>query len=236
MWRRTTRLSPVFSGSKLPVLNQAANGMRIWQMFSAEIQSPVEGGASSRETTPFVTFVLGGPGSGKGTQCKEIAKKFGFTHISAGDLLRELVSSKSEHDAMISRIINEGKIVPSEVTVKLLQKAIVSSENDKFLIDGFPRNEENRLQYERIIGAEPNMVLFFDCPEEVMVKRLLNRNQGRTDDNRETIMKRLKVFSAVSLPVIDYYYKRGKLYKIDGTGTEDEVFRRVCGIFAALKF
>lgn len=54
--------------------------------------------------------------------------------------------------AMISKIINEGKIVPSEVTVELLQKAIVSSENDKFLIDGFPRNEENRLQYERIVS------------------------------------------------------------------------------------
>lgn len=230
-----TCLSPVLSGSQLPVLNQVAYGLRIWQMFSTEIQSPVEGGASSRETTPFVTFVLGGPGSGKGTQCKEIAKNFGFTHISAGDLLREQISSKSENDTMISKIINEGKIVPSEVTVKLLQKAIVSSGNDKFLIDGFPRNEENRLTYERIIRAEPNIVIFIDCPEEEMVKRLLNRNQGRTDDNRETIMKRLKVFSAASLPVIDYYCKRGKVYKIDGTGTADEVFQRVCRVFAALK-
>ncbi|KAI5654309.1 hypothetical protein M9H77_31496 [Catharanthus roseus] len=137
---------------------------------------------------------------------------------------------------MISKIIKEGRIVPSEVTVKLLQKAIASSQNDKFLIDGFPRNEENRLSYERTIGAEPNIVIFLDCPEEEMVKRVLNRNQGRIDDKNETIIKRIEVFRAVSLPVIDYYSKKGKLYKIDGTGTVDEVFERVSRVFAALKF
>ncbi|KAJ6339316.1 hypothetical protein OIU77_007305 [Salix suchowensis] len=88
-----------------------------------------------------------------------------------------------------------------------------SSDSNKFLIDGFPRTEENRIAFEKFTGLEPNVVLFFDCPEEEMVKRVLNRNEGRVDDNIDTVKKRLKVFEILNLPVIDYYSKRGKLHK-----------------------
>ncbi|KAF2311728.1 hypothetical protein GH714_026424 [Hevea brasiliensis] len=132
---------------------------------------------------------------------------------------------------MILNTIKEGKIVPSEVTVKLIKKEMESSENYKFLIDGFPRSEENRIAFERIIGAEPNVVLFFDCPEEEMVKRVLNRNEGRVDDNIDTIKKRLKVFSSLNLPVIGYYSKRGKLRTINAVGTVDEIFEQVRAVF-----
>ncbi|CDP05314.1 unnamed protein product [Coffea canephora] len=235
MWRRTTWLPPLFSSSKRSLVNQiqGAYGLRIWRTMSSEIQKPEEDGTFPRGITPFITFVLGGPGSGKGTQCARIVENFGFTHLSAGDLLRQEISSNSENGAMILNTIKDGKIVPSEVTVKLIQKAIESSESHKFLIDGFPRTEENRLTYERIIGAEPNIVLFFDCPPEEMVKRVLNRRQGRVDDNANTVKERLKIFRALSLPVVNYYAKKGKLYKIDGTGTEDEIFERVRPIFAA---
>ncbi|CAO2839028.1 unnamed protein product [Amaranthus hypochondriacus] len=134
---------------------------------------------------------------------------------------------------MILEIIKEGKIVPSEVTVKLIQKALSAKDNHKFLIDGFPRTEENRVAYERIVGAEPNLVLFFDCPEEVMVKRLLNRKQGRVDDNKETVKTRLKVFKELSLPVVNYYSGRGILHTIDAVGTEDEIFKQVRAVFSA---
>ncbi|GFP88276.1 ump-cmp kinase [Phtheirospermum japonicum] len=194
-----------------------------------------EGGASDGRKIPFVTFVLGGPGSGKGTQCTRIVETFGFTHLSAGDLLRKEISSNSENGSMILSLIKEGKIVPSEVTVQLIQKAIEARENDRYLIDGFPRSEENRIAYERVIGAEPDIVLFFDCPEEEMVRRVLNRNQGRIDDNIDTVKERLKVFAELNLPVIRHYSKKGKLYKIDGTGSEEEIFERVRPVFAALR-
>jgi UMP-CMP kinase len=98
-----------------------------------------------------VVFVLGGPGSGKGTQCSKIVETFGFVHLSAGDLLRAEIKSGNENGNMIQNMIKEGKIVPAEVTVKLLQKAMEESENDKFLIDGFPRNEENRAIFESVV-------------------------------------------------------------------------------------
>ncbi|GFP83701.1 ump-cmp kinase 3 [Phtheirospermum japonicum] len=78
---------------------------------------------------------------------------------------------------MIKNMIQEAKIVPSEVTIKLLQRAMENSGNDKFLVGGFPCNEENRVAFESITRIEPEFVLFFDCSEEEMEKRLLNRNR-----------------------------------------------------------
>ncbi|XP_020248254.1 UMP-CMP kinase 4-like isoform X2 [Asparagus officinalis] len=179
-----------------------------------------------------VVFVLGGPGSGKGTQCANIVQHFGFTHLSAGDLLRAEIKSGSENGTMIQNMIKEGKIVPSEVTIKLLQRAMLESGNDKFLVDGFPRNEENRAAFESVTNIEPEFVLFFDCSEEEMERRLLNRNQGRDDDNIDTIRKRFNVFLESSLPVIEYYNSKGKVRKIDAAKPIDEIFEVVKGIFA----
>ncbi|KAJ3672622.1 hypothetical protein LUZ60_007343 [Juncus effusus] len=178
-----------------------------------------------------IVFVLGGPGSGKGTQCEKIVTKFGFTHLSAGDLLRAECKSGSEYGEMIENLMKEGKLAPSDLIVRLIQKAMFESRNDKFLIDGFPRNEENRLAFEEIIKIEPEFLLFFDCPENVLEKRLLNRNQGREDDNIETIRKRFKVFTESTLPVIKYYDQIGKVKKVDATKSVEEVFEDVKAIF-----
>ncbi|XP_021900049.1 UMP-CMP kinase 3-like [Carica papaya] len=186
---------------------------------------------SLSEKKPVVVFVLGGPGSGKGTQCANIVEHFGYTHLSAGDLLRAEIKSGSENGTMIQNMIKEGKIVPSEVTIKLLQKAMHESGNDKFLIDGFPRNEENRAAFETVTKMEPEFVLFFDCSEEEMERRLLSRNQGREDDNIETIRKRFKVFLESSLPVIQYYESKGKVRKIDAAKPIAVVFEAVEAVF-----
>ncbi|XP_042003077.1 UMP-CMP kinase 3-like isoform X4 [Salvia splendens] len=135
---------------------------------------------------------------------------------------------------MIKNMIKDGQIVPSEVTVKLLLRAMEESGNDKFLIDGFPRNEENRAAFESVTGIEPEFVLFFDCPEEEMEKRVLNRNQGRADDNIESIRKRFKVYTQSSLPVIEYYDSKGKVRKIDASKPVEEVFEAVKEFFTSL--
>ncbi|GJP53782.1 hypothetical protein CLOM_g12920 [Closterium sp. NIES-68] len=184
---------------------------------------------------PQIIFVLGGPGSGKGTQCAKIVEEYGFTHLSAGDLLRAEIKSGSSHGNMIQNMIKEGKIVPAEVTVGLLQKAMKESGNNKFLIDGFPRNNDNRTVFEKQTGVDPEFILFFDCPEDVMVKRLLGRNQGRIDDNMDTIKKRFRVFLDQSIPVVNHYDLRGKVRKIDATRSPDEVFQAVSPLFTKFR-
>ncbi|KAF9617160.1 hypothetical protein IFM89_034311 [Coptis chinensis] len=233
MWRRVSSLTGLLSHSKPSLLNQAPHRFNLLEAFTAQVLTRAKDGASPTVRTPFVAFVLGGPGSGKGTQCEKIVETYGFTHLSAGDLLRQAISSNYEDSAMIFNTIKEGKIVPSEVTVQLIQRAIESSSNYKFLIDGFPRSEENRVAFEKIIGAEPDVVLFFDVPEEEMVKRVLGRNQGRIDDNIDTVKKRLEVFAALNLPVIKHYSELGKVQKINAVGTTDEIFDRVRTVFAA---
>ena len=182
---------------------------------------------------PKIVFVLGGPGSGKGTQCAKIVEAFGYVHFSAGDLLRAHMKSGSPDGNMVAEMIKEGKIVPSEVTVGLLKKAMEESGAGKYLIDGFPRNEENRGAFEKVMGMDCSFVLFFDCPEEVMEKRLLSRNQGRTDDNIESIKKRFKTFIESSMPVVEHYEKLDKVHKVNSDQAPEEVFKLVSGIFSA---
>ncbi|XP_031395225.1 UMP-CMP kinase 3-like isoform X2 [Punica granatum] len=199
-----------------------------------------------------VVYVLGCPGSGKSTQCSKISAGLGFFHLSAGDLLQEEINSGSEDgiqigfsmcsDAffwwlivfarkMIADLKREGRLVPSEIVVKLLQQAMQRTGNKKSLIDGFPRNEENQ----NIIKIEPELVLLLDCSEEESTRRLLNRNQGRVDDNAETIKKRFKVYSESTLPVINYYSSNGKLRRIDAERPIEEVYESVKEILSELE-
>ncbi|EFN50922.1 hypothetical protein CHLNCDRAFT_141713 [Chlorella variabilis] len=181
-----------------------------------------------------VVFVLGGPGSGKGTQSARLVQEFGVVHLSAGDLLREHMKSGSPEGQMVADMIKNGQIVPSHVTISLLQKAMDDSGKHKFLIDGFPRNEENRASFESQTGIMPDLVLFFDCPEEVMERRLLGRNEGRTDDNIETIRKRFKVFIDSSLPVIQHYEALGKVARINADRDTEEIYKEVRRLFMEL--
>ncbi|KAL1190880.1 putative UMP-CMP kinase 1 [Cardamine amara subsp. amara] len=202
------------------------------------METPVDTPIKDEHESPMwkkstVVFVLGGPGSGKGTQCANVVKHFRFTHFSAGDLLRAEIRSRSEFGAMIQSMIVEGRIVPSEITVKLLFKAMEENGNDKFLIDGFPRNEENRIVFENLAKIEPAFVLFFDCPEEELERRIMNRNQGREDDNIETIKKRFKVFVESTLPIASYYESKGKLRKINAAKPSEEVFDAVKDLFSS---
>lgn len=178
-----------------------------------------------------VVFVLGGPGSGKGTQSARIVEEFGVVHLSAGDLLRAHMNSGSPDGQMVADMIKNGQIVPSHVTISLLQKAMDESGKHKFLIDGFPRNEENRSSFEKQTGIMPDLVLFFDCPAEVMEKRLLGRNEGRTDDNMETIRKRFKVFIESSMPVVEHYEKLGKVARINADRDAEDIYKEVRRLF-----
>ena len=160
---------------------------------------------------PLVFFVLGGPGSGKGTQSLKLAKEHGFVHLSAGDLLREEKNSGSDTATMINTYIKEGKIVPGEVTVGLMKKAIEKNgwDKKKYLIDGFPRNKENLVIWTKILGEEINVpfILFLEANEDAMIERILERakTSGRDDDNMESLKKRFGVFNNETLPVVAHF-------------------------------
>ncbi|XP_034664265.1 UMP-CMP kinase [Drosophila subobscura] len=191
---------------------------------------------------PKVVFVLGGPGAGKGTQCSKIVDRFLFTHLSAGDLLREERSREgSEFGTLIEDYIRNGKIVPVDVTCSLLENAMKNSGKSLFLIDGFPRNQDNLDGWNRQMSEKVDMqfVLFFDCDEEVCVKRCLNRGQdgsGRSDDNLESLKKRIQTYNNDSLPIIKHFEGAGQVKKIDASPDADKVFSEVERTFLSSGF
>lgn len=179
---------------------------------------------------------MGGPGSGKGTNCARIKDQFGYEHLSAGDLLRAERESGSELADMINTYIKEGKIVPAEVTVGLLRKAMDSSNTDKFLVDGFPRDLMNLECWNKEMDsvADVLFLLFLDCPNEVVVERLLERGKtsGRTDDNAESIQKRLVTYDNQTRPIIEHFRSLDKVRQVDSNRSEAEVFADVAAHFA----
>lgn len=179
-----------------------------------------------------VIFVLGGPGAGKGTQCANLVRDYGFVHLSAGDLLRaEQAREGSKYGEMIAQYIKDGLIVPQEVTIALLEQAMnegVKLGKSKFLIDGFPRKMDQLLTFEKQVALS-SFTLFFDCPESVMLERLLERGKtsGRTDDNVESIKKRFKTFVETSMPVVEYFEEKDKVVKVKCDSPVDQVYNDV---------
>jgi UMP-CMP kinase len=191
------------------------------------------------KSLPNIVFVLGGPGAGKGTQCANIVEKYGYVHLSAGDLLRaERKNPESKVGQLIEDYIVQGKIVPVEITCQLLENAINAKKEEgknDFLIDGFPRNQDNLDGWTKQMGEKTNLkfVLFFDCTEEVCQNRLLERGKdsGRSDDNIESIKKRFHTYHDSTMPIIDHFNGLDKVRKIDSTQSKDDVFSEVQKIF-----
>jgi len=189
-----------------------------------------------------VVFVLGGPGSGKGTQCARISEEFRWVHLSAGDLLRAERAKGSELGDQIDHHIKNGTIVPVEVTCSLLENAMIANKDvtNDFLIDGFPRNKDNLDGWQRQMSAKTDVkfTLFFDCTEEICTERCLQRGMagsGRTDDNIESLRKRFVTNKESTMPIVNHFEEKGLLKKIDATRSPDEVYGDVKPLFQALK-
>ncbi|NP_001279064.1 adenylate kinase isoenzyme 1 [Callorhinchus milii] len=185
-----------------------------------------------------IIFVVGGPGSGKGTQCEKIVAKYGYTHLSTGDLLRETVSSGSERGKKLSAIMEKGELVPLETVLDMLKDAMIAKAGSSkgFLIDGYPREVKQGQEFEKKI-APPTLLLYIDAGAETMKKRLMKRGEssGRVDDNEETIKKRLDTYYKATEPVIAFYEKKGIVRKINAEGSVDEVFHQVVTAVDTLK-
>merc|ERR1712168_498910 len=176
-----------------------------------------------------IVWVLGGPGCGKGTQCDKIVAKYGYTHLSSGDLLREEVQSGSDRGKSLTKIMESGQLVPLQTVLDLLAEAMVKklSGSKGFLIDGYPREVAQGEQFEKCI-APCKHILYFEVSDATMTQRLLKRAEtsGRADDNEETIKKRLVTFHQHSEPVIAAY--KAKCSVIPAERTVDEIYADVC--------
>lgn len=171
-----------------------------------------------------VIFVLGGPGSGKGTQAIAISNKYHFGYAAAGDLLREEAKKDTPRGKQISELISVGKIVPPELLVETLRSAIAASDCKYFLLDGFPRSLIQDDAFRAQVGVA-TCTLMLDVPDDVLVQRLTKRaeSSGRADDAGSVIPKRIEGYKNETMPVLERYEKEGRLERVNGNQTIEKV-------------
>ena len=173
--------------------------------------------------------LLGPPGSGKGTQAARLRDGLGFAPLATGDILRAARAQGTELGRRAAEYMDRGELVPDELIVALVREAI-DREDGPVLLDGFPRTTA---QADALAGVladndrELTAAVLIDVPDDEVVERILNRGQGRTDDNPETVRERLRVYHAQTEPLVAYYDERGLLRRVDGTGDPDAVHERL---------
>lgn len=171
-------------------------------------------------------ILLAGPqGSGKTTQAKFLAQKYGLTFISAGDLLRDFAKSGSEEGDQIRESMESGEFVDDAVAARLVKEKMERDSKNGFVLDGFPRRF-SQLNY---FNPDFDKVIYLDIPDEEVVGRMLQR--GRADDTPEAIEERLRLYHEETEPVLDYYEKQGKLIKVNAQNPIQQVARAVEEVF-----
>jgi len=166
----------------------------------------------SKLSSSKTKILLAGPqGSGKTTQAKFIAQKYGLHFISAGKLLRELAQSGSEEGERIRQQMEEGEFVDDKVAARLVKEEIEKDSQNGFVLDGFPRRF-SQLEY---FNPDFDQVIYLDVPDGEVVDRMLGR--GRADDTPEAIGERLRLYHSNTEPVLDYYDRQGKLIKVNAS-------------------
>lgn len=198
-------------------------------------------------------MLLGAPGSGKGTQAKRLCEELKLTLISTGDLLREAVRNNTPLGVQAKSFMDAGKLVPDELVIGLIQEKLKGIKGG-FLLDGFPRNLKQAEMLDTI--APVNMAIDLEVDEDIIVNRIVKRRSckqcgevyhleakppkvagkcdkcggelyQRTDDSEPVVRNRLKVYKEATLPLTEFYAKRGILVKVKGQGEIDEVYRRI---------
>ena len=175
---------------------------------------------------------LGPPGAGKGTQAEMLARTLGVPHISTGAMLRDNVERGTELGKKAQAIMAAGDLVPDDLVVAMVEDRLAQDDAAcGYLLDGFPRNVAQARALDAALGRGAlELALLVEADEEELVARLLQRaiEEGRADDNEETIRNRQAVYRAETEPLVGYYPDSGVVVvAVDGMGTIDEVFGRV---------
>jgi len=175
-------------------------------------------------------LLIGAPGAGKGTQAGRLAERFGITHISSGDLLRQHVKDQTSTGQKIKAYVDAGDLVPTAVVMDMLRKPVVAAaESGGYVLDGFPRTvDQAKAAFEvaSALDVEVQGAVHLDVPDEELIRRLLARGRG-SDDTEEVIAHRLQVYRDKTIPLLEYYAGREWMFAVDGTRSPDQVHQDI---------
>ena len=185
--------------------------------------------------------LFGPPGAGKGTQSEKIIERFSLTHISTGDLFRKHMCEGTQLGRLAQKYMDDGNLVPDEVVVKMVEHKIRNEDNSEgYIFDGFPRTVAQAIALDTLLKKSREKIsgmILLDVDKDELLKRILIRGEtsGRTDDQDiDKINNRIKVYQEETLPVADYYQRQGKLFKIMGVGSVDEIFGNISEVIEKL--
>lgn len=179
--------------------------------------------------------IFGAPGSGKGTQSEKLIDRYHLHHISTGEVLRDHIARGTELGRTADSYISQGQLIPDELMLRVLEHELDNNPDkaaEGVIFDGFPRTIPQAQALKEMMkrrGQEIHAVIGLEVPEDQLMERMVLRGKesGRSDDNPETIRKRLAVYHKQTQPLRDYYADEGMYLPIQGDGTVDQVFERV---------
>ena len=172
---------------------------------------------------PCYICIIGGPGSGKTTQSRYIHELFDFAHLSTGQILRQTIANqKIQNWENVQKRMNEGKLVDSDIVLKLLSDEMDEQKEKHIILDGFPINEENFEAWDKNIREKLDAIFYLEITEDEMKKRLMRRNE-REDDNENAIKERIRAFNYETKPLINYFRNKGKITILDGMKSKKEL-------------
>ncbi len=179
--------------------------------------------------------LFGAPGCGKGTQAARLKEKYGVNHVSTGDVIRGEIARATELGKEMESYTSTGRLAPDAIVISMIEKYIADHKEDKGnIFDGFPRTTAQAEAFDVMLSANNDSVdvmIYMEVDEEELVKRILLRGKdsGRADDASEDVIRnRISVYNQQTAIVADYYSKQGKYAAVNGLGTMDEVFDRIC--------
>ena len=182
----------------------------------------------------FNLVIFGAPGSGKGTQSEQLINRYGLHHISTGEVLRDHIARGTKLGILADQYISKGQLIPDDLMISILADILDNDPNAAkgVILDGFPRTIPQAQALERMFdarGTKLHAVVGLDVPEEELVDRLIKRGQqsGRSDDNLDTIRKRLDVYHNQTQPLREYYESKGSYHNINGHGSVEEIFKSI---------
>jgi len=185
----------------------------------------------------MINLVLfGPPGAGKGTQSEKLIQKYGFVHISTGDLFRWHTKNDTALGKRVKEIMNSGALVPDEITIAMLKEELDKNPQAKgFLFDGFPRTVTQAEALDNFMkenGSAIHYVVALDVTEEEVRSRIAKRRsiENRVDDEEEKLNKRITEYFTKTIHVLPFYKNQGRLNTVFGIGNIEEIFNNICAV------